>query len=100
MIVGGDESAALLDAQPELPERATEGRISDAAVAERVLVPRAPQIGDTRPAPTPVVAKDAAPPAAQKAAGSRSKGSDDPQAVPWQAGRRLGGGRCGNHRDG
>ena len=81
-------SAALLDAQPELPERATEGRISDAAVAERVLVPRAPQIGDTRPAPAPAVAKDAAPPAAQKAAGSRSKG----QTTPKQSRGRQGAG--------
>ncbi|HEY5874809.1 MAG TPA: ribonuclease E/G, partial [Ilumatobacteraceae bacterium] len=79
VIVADDESVALLDAQPELPERATEGRISDAAVAERVLVPRAPQIGDTRPAPTPAVAKDAAPPAAQKAAGTRSKGQTPKQ---------------------
>ena len=44
-------AATLPDDAPELPERSAEGRISDPAVAERVLVPRAPRIGDTRPAP-------------------------------------------------
>jgi ribonuclease E len=40
------------DRQPaELPERATEGRVRDPAVAERALVRKQPQIGDTRPAP-------------------------------------------------
>ena len=37
-------------AQPELPERPMEGRISDPVVAEQALV-RKPQIGDSRPAP-------------------------------------------------
>src|SRR4249920_2813686 len=40
------------DAEPELPDRPFEGQIHDPAVAERVLVPRKPQIGDSMPAPT------------------------------------------------
>ncbi len=40
------------DSVPELPDRPFEGQIHDPAVAERVLVPRKPQIGDTMPAPT------------------------------------------------
>jgi ribonuclease E len=39
------------DRQPELPDRISEGRPRDPEVAERVLVPRKPQIGDTMPAP-------------------------------------------------
>ncbi|MGH9117115.1 MAG: Rne/Rng family ribonuclease, partial [Acidimicrobiales bacterium] len=35
----------------ELPERATEGRVRDPAAAERALVRKQPQIGDSRPAP-------------------------------------------------
>jgi ribonuclease E len=35
----------------ELPDRAIEGRVSSPEVAERVLVRRPPQIGDSRPAP-------------------------------------------------
>ena len=46
VIVGDDESAALLDTQPELPERATEGRITDAAIAEQRA--RAPRSADRR----------------------------------------------------
>ncbi len=40
------------DSEPELPDRPFEGQIHDPEVAERVLVPRKPQIGDTMPAPT------------------------------------------------
>ena len=39
------------DDVPELPDRPMEGQIHDPEVAERVLVPRKPQIGDTMPAP-------------------------------------------------
>jgi ribonuclease E len=39
------------DDEPELPDRPMEGQIHDPEVAERVLVPRKPQIGDTMPAP-------------------------------------------------
>jgi len=42
-------SSALIDGQPELPKRMSEGRPSVAA-SEQALV-RKPQIGDTRPAP-------------------------------------------------
>jgi ribonuclease E len=35
----------------ELPERASVGRVRDPAVAERALVRKQPQIGDSRPAP-------------------------------------------------
>src|SRR5690606_11000756 len=38
------------DDEPEMPERISEGRISDPAVAEQALV-RRPKVGDTRPAP-------------------------------------------------
>ena len=41
------------DEVPELPDRPMEGQIHDPEVAERVLVPRKPQIGDTMPAPAP-----------------------------------------------
>jgi ribonuclease E len=47
------ETAIVIDddRQPELPDRISEGRPHDPEVAERVLVPRKPQIGDSMPAP-------------------------------------------------
>ncbi|MGD9702232.1 MAG: Rne/Rng family ribonuclease [Acidimicrobiia bacterium] len=74
---GDEQSAAVLDSQPELPERATEGRVHDAEIAERALVPRAPRIGDTRPAPPAPHAPPGPPPAAAapaKAGAARAKG--------------------------
>ena len=66
--------------EPELPERPNEGRISDPAVAEQTLVPRAPRIGDTRPAPS------GPPPAPETRAGKprssspRGRGADSTPA--------------------
>jgi ribonuclease E len=49
---GTADRADRADRQPaELPERASEGRVRDPAAAERALVRKQPQIGDTRPAP-------------------------------------------------
>jgi ribonuclease E len=42
----------LVSDEVELPERTSEGRPSDVEAAAKALVPRAPRIGDTRPAPT------------------------------------------------
>ena len=69
------------DAQPELPDRLSEGQIHDPEVAERVLVPRKPQIGDTMPAPTrPVDDADSAattdsPARRKRRRGGRGRGS-------------------------
>ncbi|HTN81778.1 MAG TPA: ribonuclease E/G, partial [Acidimicrobiales bacterium] len=47
------------DERPELPDRPMEGQIHDPEVAERVLVPRKPQIGDSMPArPRPTAEAD------------------------------------------
>ena len=67
------------DAEPELPERLSEGQIHDPKVAERVLVPRKPQIGDTMPAPTRPADDEAATPDApvrrRRRRGGRGRGS-------------------------
>jgi ribonuclease E len=69
------------DALPELPDRPFEGQIHDPEVAERVLVPRKPQIGDTMPAPTrPVDDADSAttadtPARRRRRRGGRGRGS-------------------------
>src|SRR5581483_5273025 len=71
------EAEAEADERPELPDRPGEGRPQSVEAAERALV-RKPQIGDTRPAPTPVVppgAKPASPSKRRRRRGGRGRGS-------------------------
>ena len=71
--------AADSDADPELPERASEGKPS-AEAAESALV-RRPQIGDTRPAPRPAsAAPEAAIEGATPSAGAKKKRRRTPKA--------------------
>ena len=46
-----DVAGELAEDQPELPDRPIEGKVLSPQVAAEALVPRRPQIGDTRPAP-------------------------------------------------
>ena len=65
-------AAAPVDTeQAELPERMSEGRVQDPDVAAKAVVPRRPQIGDTRPAPGKVTEPAAA--AATEPAGPDGK---------------------------
>ena len=71
--------AAGSDADPELPERASEGKAS-AEAAETALV-RRPQIGDTRPAPRPAsAAPEAAVEGAAPSTGAKKKRRRTPKA--------------------
>ena len=71
--------AADSDADPELPERASEGKAS-AEAAETALV-RRPQIGDTRPAPRPAsAAPEAAVEGAAPSTGAKKKRRRTPKA--------------------
>ena len=77
------------DDVPELPDRPMEGQIHDPEVAERVLVPRKPQIGDTMPAPArPAADATAAPetPARRRRRrGGRGRGSGAKPGQPVTA---------------
>ncbi len=74
--------------QPELPDRPIEGRIQSVEIAAQALVPRRPQIGDSRPArpaapvegDDPAVAKKPRRSGRQKAATSR-KPDEKPDVV-------------------
>jgi len=77
------------DDVPELPDRPMEGQIHDPEVAERVLVPRKPQIGDTMPAPARP-AEDAAaapdsPSRRRRRRGGRGRGSGGKLGQPVTA---------------
>jgi ribonuclease E len=77
------------DDVPELPDRPMEGQIHDPEVAERVLVPRKPQIGDTMPAPARPAADAAAAPETsarrRRRRGGRGRGSGAKPGQPVTA---------------
>jgi ribonuclease E len=76
------------DDVPELPDRPMEGQIHDPEVAERVLVPRKPQIGDTMPAPARPAADATAPETAarrRRRRGGRGRGSGAKPGQPVTA---------------
>jgi ribonuclease E len=77
------------DDVPELPDRPMEGQIHDPEVAERVLVPRKPQIGDTMPAPArPAADATTAPETAarrRRRRGGRGRGSGAKPGQPVTA---------------
>jgi ribonuclease E len=84
----------------ELPERIIQGRPKSADVAERALVKR-PQIGDSRPAPAPVPAGDAAgdaDPAPAKKSSRRGSGASkgSPKGRDERDGKGGRGGRSGS----
>jgi ribonuclease E len=79
----------------ELPDLPGEGRVQDPAAAERVLV-RKPQIGDTRPAPTPAA------PAARSSRSERvarppTEGTDGGRAKRRRKTSRPGGSQAKGH---
>lgn len=76
----------------ELPERMIEGRPKSAEAAEKALVRRKPQIGDTMPAP-PSAPDDIAPSGGHGA-------PSDPDASPRKRRRRGGRGRGGGSQSG
>lgn len=76
----------------ELPERMIEGRPKSAEAAEKALVRRKPQIGDTMPAP-PSAPDDIAPSGGHGA-------PSDPDASPRKRRRRGGRGRGGGSQGG
>ncbi len=77
------------DDEPELPDRPMEGQIHDPEVAERVLVPRKPQIGDTMPAPARPASDAPAPPEGparrRRRRGGRGRGSGAKSGQPVTA---------------
>jgi len=80
----GDRSDADHADRPELPERMSEGRVSDPAVAAEALV-RKPKIGDTRPAAVPPV------PPPGRAVPSKARVGDDAATAGKSRRRRRGG---------
>ena len=72
----------------ELPERMIEGRPKSAEAAEKALVRRKPQIGDSMPAPP-------GPPAAASPTAGDATGGDGGDAAPRKRRRRGGRGRGG-----
>ena len=94
---GNDQGAEGRDARDpeELPEPISEGKVKDAAVAERALV-RKPQIGDTRPL---VPSKPPPGRAASKDDGSSDDGSSG-EGRSGQKRRKRGGRGGGQQRDG
>jgi ribonuclease E len=89
-----ESDAAEANAETELPERTSEGRVMDPEVAERALVPSKPKIGDTRPAPpgtTPVPAAAAATVPAE----ARPKSNNNRNSKRTKQG---GGGNSGNQQ--
>ena len=84
-VIAVDSSESV---EPELPDRPSEGRVQDAAVAERVLVPRKPQIGDSMPAPvsTTAVASGAAPTDRVAKGNQRNGGKTTQQSGGQQSG--------------
>ncbi len=105
--------ARLADDDVELPERMTEGRVQDPEVGARVVVPRRPQIGDTRPAPPSVPPKPPAPaaddgkkkrrraaPKPRKPSGGGATARDgelDPETVERRRGRERNGRPVGRY---
>ena len=68
---GPNEATVADSAQPDMPDRPIEGRIHNVEVAQKALVPRKPQIGDSMPAPA-AVSLDVAP---ARQSESRPRGS-------------------------
>ena len=93
-----DDDGRSDDRDPEeLPEPISEGKVKDAAVAERALV-RKPQIGDTRP-----LVPSKPPPGRAAAKDGEADTNDSGEAKSGQKRRKRGGkggGKGGQQRDG